>query len=321
MTTKKEKTCTCETGSGKCGCGCGCDKDTCTCGRGKLIIKSGVMLASAVLIAGAILTAGYDGGMNCDKGSRSMGDKMGKMGEKRDAMIQDYIMKNPKVLIDSVEAYYKSQEAGAKGGQGAQADGGCGGDAAAAAPSAPTKAPEMQQAPKDLVAKIVADKSNHVLGNPNGSFVIIEFFDYQCGWCKKTNQQIGEAIKTAKNIRWILIDTPIFGEASETISRYALAAGNQGKFKEFHEAIMTSKDRLDEPALIQIGKNLKLDTKKLTADANGAGIKAKMESNKEFTKALNIGGVPMVIVDGKINPGALINERLAAAVKASNEKK
>lgn len=314
MTTiKKEKNAPMSAEKCECGCGCTCDKGECNCGKKKMIVKSAIILASAVLISGAILTAGFDG--YCTKAQHGP-----RMGGNFDAKIQEYIMKNPKVLIDSVDAYYRAMEAGKAAPAGAQAAGGCGGDTAAV-PSAPQKAPEMQVAPKDLVEKVVSDKTNHVLGNPKGSFVIIEFFDYQCGWCKKTNQQIAEAIKTAPNIRWVLIDTPIFGEASEKIAHYAIAAGMQGKFKEYHEGIMTNTGRLDETALVKIGEDLKLDTKKLTADANGPVVKAKMASNQEYAKKLNISGVPMVIVDGKINPGALINERLADAVKASNAKK
>ena len=89
-----------------------------------------------------------------------------------------------------------------------------------------------------LVAEIVNDKTNYSLGNPKGKYVIIEFFDHQCGWCKRTNKEMREAIaKGAKNIRWIPIDTPIFGEASETIARYVLAAGEQGKYAQMHEAV------------------------------------------------------------------------------------
>ena len=130
-----------------------------------------------------------------------------------------------------------------------------------------------------------------------------------------------EAIKRAKNIRWIPIDTPIFGEASETIARYVLAAGEQGKYAQMHEAVGNAQGRLDEDALVKLGAGLKLDTKKLKADANGEKIRSKLTSNRKYAEKLNINGVPMLIVDGKINPGALLGENLEKAVKASNEKK
>lgn len=299
---EKKDACTCAKEACKCGPDCSC-KCECT-GKTKLLIKSSVILASAILISGSILTAGLDNG--CPHG-KPFADGKGrpvpaKLMEHRDAEIRDFIMKNPKVLIDSVEAYYKAQQA-------------------KNAEAAPQKAPELQTAPADLVAKIVADKSNHVLGNPKGKFVIIEFFDYQCGWCKKTNKEISEAIKNAKNIRWILMDTPIFGAASETIARYGMAAGKQGKFAKMHEAITNATGRLDEAALKKMGADLGMDVKKLEKDANSDEIKAKLAANQAIAAQLNINGVPMLIVDGKINPGALIGARLQEAVKASNAKK
>lgn len=309
---------------------CDCTKDSCKCGpdctcqsecsdKTKLLIKSGVILAAAIIISGAILTAGLDSGCSRSRlfaGNNSDKPMPSKFMEKRDAAMRDFIMKNPKVLIDSVEAYYKAQQAGGAGVE----DCGDAAPAAKAAP-APQKAPEMQAAPADLVAKIVADKTNHVLGNPKGKFVIIEFFDYQCGWCKRTNKEMGLAVKSTDNIRWILIDTPIFGEASETIARYGMAAAKQGKYAQMHEALTNATGRLDEAALKKMGGDLGMDVKKLEKDANSDEVKNKLAANQALARQLNINGVPILIVDGKINPGALIGPRLQDAVKAANAKK
>ena len=204
---------------------------------------------------------------------------------------EEYIKENPKVIIDSVNDYYEEQK----------------------------KPVDVNK----IVAQIVKDKTNYSFGNPYGKYVIIELFDHQCGWCKKTNAEMRQAVKSAegKNIRWIPIDTPIFGEASETIARFVLAAGKQGKYEEMHEAVGNAKGKLDEAALIKLAEDLKLDTKKLKADADGKEIRGKLDANKEFAQKLNINGVPMLIVDGQINPGALLGEKLQEAVKASQAKK
>ena len=218
--------------------------------------------------------------------------------KKMNETIEAYIKANPSVIIDSVNEFYKAQEE-------------------------ERQKPTPKVAPAELVAEIVNDKTNYSLGNPKGKFVIIEFFDHQCGWCKKTNAEMHKAVKSAegKNIRWIPIDTPIFGEASETIARFVLAAGKQGKYAQMHEAVGEATDKLDETALIALGKKLGLDTKKLKADADGNEIRGKLTANKEYAKKLNINGVPMLIVDGNINPGALLGDRLQEAVKASQAKK
>lgn len=294
---KKEVKCAC---GDDCKCGCGCE---CNCnGVGKTLLLCGTMLVSAALIAAAITLKPCKGPAHMKMERPMPAVTMPNVDEK----IAKFIANNPKALIDSVEKFYEKEQAKA----------------------APAKKREfsfdaLEKADAEIVKKIVNDKTNYSLGNKDGKFVIIEFFDYQCGWCKRTNKAMAKAVasKEGKNIRWIPIDTPIFGEASETIARYVLAAGEQGKYAEMHEAVSNATSKLDVAALIELGKTLKLDTKKLTADANGEKIKAKLEANNEFRRKLNINGVPMLIVDGRINPGALIGENLEAVVKLSANKK
>ena len=302
---KQDKSCSCDCGcEGKCSCGCG------ECG--KTLLKCGTILLSALIISGSIV---FSSSCLCLKKGMGPAPVPGKPAVERrvsarggvvsDKAMHDYIMKNPKVLIESVDQYYRAQE-----------------EQKAAEPQKEFKLEDLEAAPADIVKKITADKANYSLGNPKGTFVIIEFFDHQCGWCKRTNQAMYEALasKEGKNIRWIPIDTPIFGEQSEMIARYVLAAGKQGKYAEMHKAVGEAK-KVDEASLIEIGKTLKLNTKKLTADANSAEIKGKLEANKEYSQALKIGGVPMLIVDGRINPGALFGDRLEVVKKAAAAKK
>ena len=296
---KKEVKNTCACGD-DCKCGCTCDCN----GIGKTLLLCGTVLVSAALVAAAITLkpCKCSNNMKMRRPMPEMAMPKGNIDEK----IAAYIAENPKALIDSVEKFYQKEQA-----------------KAAPAKKREFNFDDLAKADAEIVKKIVNDKTNYSLGNKDGKFVIIEFFDYNCGWCKRTNKAMAEAVasKEGKNIRWIPIDTPIFGESSETIARYVLAAGEQGKYAEMHEAVGNATSKLDEAALIELGKTLKLDTKKLTADANGKKIKDKLAANNEFRQKLNIQGVPMLIVDGRINPGALIGENLEAVVKLSAKKK
>lgn len=333
---QKEEGCSCQKGEGcSCGCSCGCGCG-CSCGKNvfETILTCGTIMVSAAAIAAAIIF----------KPVVSERPHMPMMPRVRsEQSMKAFIEKNPKLLIDTVEKYYADKDK---------------------AEPAEFDINSLATADADLVQQIIDDKTNYSLGNKDGKFVIIEFFDYQCGWCKRTNKGLEAAIASpeGKNIRWIPIDTPIFGSASETIARYVLAAGVQGKYAEMHKAVgedttelsnagsrvselvtkYIADNKLDgqKPedqgkirayadevspkeygkALVNIGKKLKLNTKKLAADADGEKIKQKLASNEVFREKLNIGGVPMVIVDGHINPGALIDDRLAAVVKLSAEK-
>ena len=251
---KKEETKCC------CGDACKCDS-SCTCGCqggsscGATIITGLMTLVGCVLIAGSIFyskTPAPVAASTPKAVATTMDDKA----------FAELVKKNTQVIIDSVNAYYQKQQAAKK----------------AAAPRVADAA---------MIKEITEDKTNTVLGNPKGSFVMIEFFDYNCGYCKMMNKKMAEAIKKSDNIRWILMDTPIFGEKSEVISRYALAAGKQGKFAAFHEALADAKDKT-EAGLKEIGKTVGLDVAKLEKDANSDAIKKKLTANREYTKKLQI---------------------------------
>jgi glutaredoxin len=152
---------------------------------------------------------------------------------------------------------------------------------------------------------------------------IDEFFDYQCGWCKKTNKAIWDEIKDNKapNIRWIPIDAPIFGEGSALISRYVLAAGKQGKYSEMHHEVAEATGNLDQEALVKLGEKVGLNIDQLKKDAESDEIKAKLEANIAMAREIGVQGVPFMIVNGKPRGGALLGDALAKAVKESNEMK
>ncbi len=259
-------------------CTCGKECSCCKCGMAKSLVL-GVSALALVLSVCALVKK------PCDKAM--------------DKTITEWVNKNPKVIADSVEAYYKKLDAERRQAEKAQ----------------------PKAAPADMIAKILNDKGNYSLGNPKGKYVIIEFFDYNCGWCKRTNAALKEALakKEAKNIRWIPIDTPIFGEGSETIARYVLAAGKQGKYAAMHDAVGDFKGKVDEAALIEMAKKLSLNIDQLKKDAASKELKDKLVANREFTRSLNIGGVPMLIVNGNIHPGALFGEALDEVVAESQK--
>lgn len=281
-------------------CKCGCQEGTgCSCHCGKISKTSAkciTMLVSAALISTSILLVGF----NCNRARTAV------PGHITDIKIADFIKKNPQVIISSLESYQKLQ---AKDRQEQDARN--------------QKQNDTQKAAltSETVRSILADKTNYSLGNEKGKFVIVEFFDYRCGWCKRTNTALWEAINSgkAKNIRWVLMDSPIFGEGSAIISRYVLAAGEQGKFKEMHHAVVSSNETVDEAALLGIAKKLSLNIEKLKADAASDKIKEKMQNNQKIAEKLGISGVPYLIVNGKVHGGALLGDDLNKVIEESNK--
>ena len=134
------------------------------------------------------------------------------------------------------------------------------------------------------------------------------------------NKKMAEAIKKSDNIRWVLMDAPIFGEKSEIIARYAYAAAKQGKFAEYHAALGDA-DKKDEESLKAIGQKLGLNVEKLAKDAASDEAKNKLKKTREYTTKLGLSGVPMFIIEGKIQPGAFPDEQMDAYIKKANEMK
>ena len=284
---KKEKCCG---NACKCDetCKCGCQSDNNLCLSN---IVNGIMtLIGCILIAGSILVL-HRVDTQVPQTAKATQKEVAKFDEKA---IAAWINANPKLIIDSVDAFYKKQQAGR--------------------PAAPKVADAA------MIKEIMEDKTNTVMGNPKGSFVMIEFFDYNCGYCKMMNKKMAEAIKKSDNIRWILIDTPIFGDKSEVISRYALAAGKQGKFAEFHAALETAQDKT-EAGLKEIGKKVGLDIAKLEKDANSDAVRSKIEKNKEYSKKLQMAGVPVFIIDGNVQAGAFTDDKMEEYIQKANEMK
>ena len=188
---------------------------------------------------------------------------------------------------------------------------------------APSKEEPIHVAQVDhpIVNEIIQDKTNSVLGNPNGSFIIVEFFDYNCGYCNVMNKNLAKAIQQSDNIRWVLMDLPIFGERSEMIAKYALAAGKQGQFETFHQALENASDK-SEKGLQTIGRDLGLDVEQLIKDAHSQSIQDKLMDNRKIAQKLNIGsGVPVFIINGEQISGAFPDSALKKYIRQAEAMK
>ncbi|MBO7244562.1 MAG: DsbA family protein [Alphaproteobacteria bacterium] len=295
-----ETSCKCEAeckseGACKCGSGCKC----CSKSSGKTAVKCLTMLTSALMISTAILFVGMEM-TKPQPAPRTLGNI--------DLQITDYLRKNASIVIKVIEEEQERIEAERK--------------AEEQRLKAEAQKKQMEKM-KEYVEKISKDSNYYSLGNKDGKFVIIEFFDYRCGWCKRTNSALWAEIdaKKAPNIRWIPVDAPIFGEGSALISKYVLAAGKQGKYSEMHHEVASATGNLDKAALEELAKKVGLNMDQLAKDVDSDAIKNQLEANMQMAQEIGVQGVPFMIVNGKPHGGALLNESLAQAVKESNEMK
>jgi protein-disulfide isomerase len=206
-----------------------------------------------------------------------------------ETIVHDYLLKHPEVLLEAMQAYDDKQ--------------------ASAKATAQDKAIAANRAP------IYDDPTSFVAGNPNGDVTIVEFFDYQCGFCKRTFEPLMNEIKKDGNIRLILKEFPILGPRSVVASHAAIASMKQGKYFEFHQALFRNRAELTDDRIIEIAKSVGIDPVRMKADMADPKIIKIIDRNEQLASALAIDGTPGFVIGNKVHAGALDADELAAEVK------
>jgi protein-disulfide isomerase len=164
---------------------------------------------------------------------------------------------------------------------------------------------------KDAIFRHSGDAA---IGNPNGNVTIVEFMDYNCGWCKRSVVEMQALAAKDKNLRIVFKEFPIFGQHSEFAARAALASVRQDKYWPFHQALFAHEGQVTEDVVMEIAKELGLDIAKLTDDMKSQQVLDTIALNYDLAKTLKLNGTPAFIVDGKVFPGYLPADQLEAAI-------
>ena len=198
-------------------------------------------------------------------------------------IIKDYLIGNPEVMIEITKEIEKKREA--------------------------QQAAEQFKILAENKNKVFSRASDFVYGNPKGDVTVVEFFDYNCGWCKKAVDDVLKLTKADSNVRFVMKEFPIFGEASQLAAKAAMASIKQGKYWEFHTALMREK-QVSKDNLYQIAEKVGLNVAKLKTDMTDPKLDEALKETSQIAQALNIEGTPGFIVDGKVNVGYVPAEGL-----------
>lgn len=156
-------------------------------------------------------------------------------------------------------------------------------------------------------ALVLRDPEVPVIGNPNGDISIVEWFDYNCPYCRKVAPELRQVVEDDGKVRLVLKDWPILGEVSKLSARLVLAAKYQDKFLPAHEALIGVSSRLTEPRVRELLAGAKVDMDRLNKDleANGKAIDALLVRNNDQALAFEFRGTPAFIVGKYRVPGVL----------------
>ena len=198
-------------------------------------------------------------------------------------IIRDYLMRNPEILQDVIQEMEKRQ---------AQAD-----------------AEKHREAIKQNAEAIFNSKRQVVLGNPQGDVTMVEFFDYNCGFCKKALADKIELMKADKKLRVVLKEFPVLGEGSVETARVAVAARMQDatgkKYLDFHQRLLANRGAVGRAQAVAAAKEAGFDMSRLEKDMASGEPKATIEESFKLADALGLSGTPSYVIGNQVVVGAV----------------
>jgi protein-disulfide isomerase len=162
--------------------------------------------------------------------------------------------------------------------------------------------------------EVESDPNAPNLGNLEGDVTVVEFFDYNCPYCRSAGQTVQALLAADENVRVIYREWPILGDDSVMAARAALAAREQGKYEAFHWALMNGEGRVTEALIFKVARDLGMDVAQLEADMVSPAVEAHIALSNALAQQLGFTGTPAFIVGDKTAPGMLNLDEIAMLV-------
>ena len=160
-----------------------------------------------------------------------------------------------------------------------------------------------------------------VLGNPKGDVTMVEFFDYNCGFCKKAMADMFELLKDDPKLRIILKEFPVLGPGSVEAARVAVAVRMQDKsgkkYLDFHQKLLGGRGQADKARALAVAKEVGMDMKRIDADLASDEIKVSIEESLKLAETLGLNGTPSYIVGTDVVIGAVGLDALRVKVSTA----
>jgi protein-disulfide isomerase len=207
------------------------------------------------------------------------------------AEVRAYLFENPEVIMEAVEILQNRE------------------------------AQQQAQADFDLVSDnadaIFDDGYSWVGGNPDGDIVLVEFLDYRCGYCKRAHSEVLQLLESDGNIKWIVKELPILGDASVLASRFAVAVkqvSGDDSYAAVGDALMSFQGDITMPALRRLGNTFGLDMDTVEARMNSDEVTAEIATTRQLAGVLGISGTPTFVMQDELLRGYLPLDQMQALV-------
>jgi protein-disulfide isomerase len=214
-----------------------------------------------------------------------------------EGIIKDYLLKHPEVLQEAMAALDKKQQE--------------------------AEAEKARTTIKENNATLFNSPHQVVLGNPQGDVTMVEFFDYNCGYCKRALPDMLTLLKSDPNIKFVLKEFPVLGEGSVDAAHVAVAVRMQDpsgkKYIEFHQKLLGSRGPADKARALAVAKEVGFDMARIEKDMASGEVKATIDENMKLADALGVNGTPSYVVGSELVVGAVgldsLKEKIAATRK------
>lgn len=183
---------------------------------------------------------------------------------------------------------------------------------------------EQQQANQAAVAAQVLqteqatlkhDPNAPVIGNSEGDVTIVEFFDYNCPYCRRVKPEMEALLAADANVRVVYREWPILGEGSVFAARAALASRKQGKYEEFHWAMMELNQRAEEASVLRIAEDIGLDIAQLRRDMDASEVEEHIQTSMRLAQSLGFNGTPSFVIGDTLAPGLIQADQMIQLVE------
>jgi protein-disulfide isomerase len=209
-----------------------------------------------------------------------------------EGMMREYLLKNPEVVQEAMIELERRQKE--------------------------TERLARLKITQDKAGPLFASRNQMVLGNPKGDVTLVEFFDYNCGYCKKALADKVKLLDSDKNLRIILKEFPVLGQGSVEASQVAAAARDllkPEKMLEFHRTLLSSRGSVGRDRALEVAKEMGLDTAKITRDMASVETAAAIQESVGLADSLGLTGTPSYVVGDEVIVGAVGFEELKSRIE------
>jgi len=214
-----------------------------------------------------------------------------------EAIIKNYITQHPEVVQDALAELDKRQQA--------------------------AEAEKHRRVVKENNATLFSSPHQVVLGNPQGNVTMVEFFDYNCGYCKRALPDMLGLLKADPNLKFVLKEFPVLGEGSVDAAHVAVAVRMQDstgkKYIEFHQKLLGGRGPVDKMRALAVAKEVGLDMARIERDMSSDEVKTTIDENMKLADALGVNGTPSYVVGNEVVMGAVGLDALREKIDAERK--